>query len=196
MWLETKTWRQWGSGEYKTCCVGADGCGGGGGGGQPAACCEKNTIQLWNDIKWPDAKWYETIAYKYTVPFVVLDSGCSMESHLTLNLNDGTVFFATVSTIASELRGTFMLNSTEMFLYSTFESLFQYVAETGCGSPTDSTGSESNWPSLIGMGRYCLLDTLHWHVKGFSWIVWLQSHVYSRTTAKILVTTSLNAGLP
>lgn len=38
-----------------------------------------------------------------------------MESHLTLNLNDGTVFLATVSTIASELRGTFMLNSTEMF---------------------------------------------------------------------------------
>lgn len=97
---------------YKTCCVGADGCGGG---GQPAACCEKNTIQLRNDIRWSDAKSYETIAYKYVVPFVVLDSGCSMKSHLTLNLNDGTVFLATVSTIASELSGSLMLNSTEMF---------------------------------------------------------------------------------
>lgn len=54
---------------------------------------------------------------------------------------------------------------------------FPILGWTGCSSPTDSTGSESNWPSLIGMGRYCLLDTLHWHVKGFSWIFWLQTHL-------------------
>lgn len=166
MWLETKTWRQWGSGEYKTCCVGADGCGGGGG-GQPAACCEKNTIQLWNDIKWSDAKWYKTTAYKYIVPFVVLDSGCSMESHLTFVLSH-----CFHHSLRAE-RHVYAQQHWDVF----FLIPFPILGWTGCGSPTDSTGSESNWPSLIGMGRYCLLDTLHWHVKGFSWTFWLQSHV-------------------
>lgn len=175
MWLETKTWRQWGSGENKTCCVGADGCGGGG--SQPVACCEKKYH--------PAMKWYQMVRCK------MIRNNC-VQIHcaiccLGLGMLHGIPFdfeFEWWHCVLSHCfhhslwaeRHVYAQQHWDVF-YSTFESLFQYVAETGCGSPTDSTGSESNWPSLIGMGRYCLLDTLHWHVKDFSWIFWLQSHV-------------------